>query len=77
MIVMNVYPVESTSAQKDHSKNLKLPRNYLLLCWFVAFSKLPDKELLWCKNVWVLIAAKIDRNSIIFVFFFFFSLTFS
>lgn len=75
MILTNVYPVESAYAQKDDSKNLKLPHNYILLCEFIALSKISEKELFWGKNIWVLIAAKVDWNSIIFVFFF--SLIFS
>lgn len=36
---------------------LKLP-NYLMLCWFIALFRLPDKELFWYKNVWVLLLPK-------------------
>lgn len=45
MILTNVYPVESAYAQKDDSKNLKLPHNYILLCEFIALSKISEKEL--------------------------------
>lgn len=45
MILTNVYPVESAYAQKDDSKNLKLPHNYILVCEFIALSKISEKKL--------------------------------